>query len=154
TTLIVMPMFHNGGLWPLLTHLYRGGKAVLHRRFREAEALAALERYRVSVLNLVPTTLARMIAAPSFATTDLSSLRLVMHGGGPIVLDALKAAMRALGPQKLFTSLGSTESNGMITAFSTTEHALEGELATKLGSVGREAVGVEVRILDGEGREQ
>ena len=154
TTLIVMPMFHNGGLWPLLTHLYRGGKAVLHRRFREAEVLEAIERHRVSVLNLVATTLARMLAAPSFATTDLSSLRLVMHGGGPITLDALKTAMQTLGAQRIFTSLGSTESNGMITAFSTTEHALEGPLLAKLSSVGREAVGVEVRILDSAGREQ
>lgn len=42
----------------------------------------------------------------------------------------------------------------MLTSFPTTEHALEGPLAEKLGSVGRDAIGVDIRVVDEDGNEQ
>lgn len=152
-TLLFMPLFHNGGLWPLLTHFYRGGSVVLQPRFQEAPVLAAIEAYRVTVLNLVPTMLTRLLAHADFAKTDLSSLRLVMHGGGPISRELLRRMMQVFGAKRVYTSLGCTEANGMLSSFPAEDHALEGPLAGKLGSVGREAIGVEIRILGEDGRE-
>jgi long-chain acyl-CoA synthetase len=41
----------------------------------------------------------------------------------------------------------------MLTSFPTNEHALDGPLAAKLASVGRDAIGVEIKIVDDNGDE-
>lgn len=153
-TLLFMPLFHNGGMWPLMTHFYRAGTVVLQPRFQEAPVLAAIARHRVTVLNVVPTMLMRLFEYPDFAGADLSSLRLVMHGGGPIGPGLLKKTMETFGATRIYTSLGCTEANGMLTSYPTQDHALEGPLATKIGSVGRDAIGVEIRIVDEDGLEK
>jgi acyl-CoA synthetase (AMP-forming)/AMP-acid ligase II len=153
-TLLFMPLFHNGGLWPLMTHFYGVGTVVLQPRFQEQAVLTAISRHRVTVLNVVPTMLARLFEHAEFAATDLSSLRLVMHGGGPIGHALLKKTMETFGPTRIYTSLGCTEANGMLTSFPTRDHALEGPLAGKIGSVGRDAIGVEIRIVGDDGVEK
>jgi long-chain acyl-CoA synthetase len=75
----------------------------------------------------------------------------IMYAGAPIPLHQLKEAMGVLGPHRFYTGLGATEaSTGGLLAFSTAEHALalDGPLADKLGSVGRDSTGVEVMIVD------
>ncbi len=61
--------------------------------------------------------------------------------------------MKILGPHRFYNSLGSTESNGNLISMRTSEHALEGPKAAKLGSVGKDAVGVEITIVDDNGKE-
>ena len=75
-TLVVMPLFHNGGLWPTLTHFYRGATVLLADRFQEKKVLECVEQKKVTFLNLVPTMLLRMISHPDFGKYDLNSARL------------------------------------------------------------------------------
>lgn len=154
--LLVMPMFHAGGLWPLLAHAYRGAKTIILPRFDEENVLQMIEKERITFLNLVPTTLRRIAIRPDLRKYDLSSLRVLMYAGAPIPLHQLKEAMHILGPHRFFTGLGATEAGcGGILSFSTHEHALalDGPLADKLGSVGRDAMNMEVRIVDEQGKE-
>ena len=137
----------------MMTHFLRGGRVILQQRFNEADVFKAVERDKITFLNLVPTMLSRLISHPDLSKYDLGSIRLIMHGGGPITMELVEKSMRALGPQRFYTSLGSTEANGMLTSFPTREHALDGTLAAKLSSVGRDGFGVEVKIVDPEGRE-
>src|SRR5208283_4849197 len=56
----------------------------------------------------------------------------------------------------LYTGLGATEAScGGMLSMTTAEHAktLGGPLSDKLGSVGRDSMGMEVRIVDDEGKE-
>ncbi len=152
-TLLVMPLFHNGGLWPTMTHFYRGATVFLLPRFDVDKVLQMVEKERITLLNLVPTMLMRIISHPDLSKYNLESLRLIMYAGAPIALEQLKKAMRILGEHRFYNALGCTEANGQLTSFPTTEHALEGPLAEKLGSVGRDAIGVEVRIVDDRGNE-
>jgi long-chain acyl-CoA synthetase len=154
--LLVMPMFHAGGYWPTLAHCFTGAKTIILSRFDEEKVLRTVERERITFLNLVPTTLRRIIMRPDLKDYDLSSLRVIMYAGAPIPLHQLKEAMAFFGPHRFYTGLGATEaSTGGMLAFTTAEHAqaLNGPLATKLGSVGRDSTYVEVRIVDDEGKE-
>ncbi len=154
--LLVMPMFHAGGYWPTMAHCFTGAKTIILSRFDEEKVLRTVEKEKVTVLNLVPTTLRRILVRPDLKEYDLSSLRVLMYAGAPIPLHQLKEAMGALGPHRFYTGLGATEaSTGGLLAFSTAEHALalDGPLADKLGSVGRDSTGVEVRIIDDNGQE-
>jgi acyl-CoA synthetase (AMP-forming)/AMP-acid ligase II len=149
--LLVMPLFHAGGLWPILAHFYRGAKTIILPRFDEDQVLQMIEKEKVTFLNLVPTTLRRLAIRPDLKNYNLESLRVIMYAGAPIPLHQLKEAMRILGPHRFYTGLGATEAGcGGMLSLTTAEHALtfDGPLAGKLGSVGRDSMGIEVRIVD------
>jgi acyl-CoA synthetase (AMP-forming)/AMP-acid ligase II len=154
--LLVMPLFHAGGLWPTLSHFYRGAKTILLPRFDEDRVLQIVEKEKVTFLNLVPTTLRRLTIRPDLKNFNLDSLRVIMYAGAPIPLHQLKEAMNILGPHRFYTGLGATEAGtGGMLSLTTAEHAsaLDGPLADKLGSVGRDSMGVEVKIVDDNGME-
>jgi acyl-CoA synthetase (AMP-forming)/AMP-acid ligase II len=149
--LLVMPMFHAGGLWPLITHFYRGATTVILPRFDEEKVLEMIEKERITFLNLVPTTLRRLSLRPDLNKYDLKSLRVIMYAAAPIPRHQLKEAMRIFGPHRFNTGLGATEAScGGMLNIDVGEHAmaLDGPLAGKLGSVGRDSMGIEVKIVD------
>jgi acyl-CoA synthetase (AMP-forming)/AMP-acid ligase II len=152
-TLLVMPLYHNGGLWPLMVHFYRGGRVILLERFDVEEVLALVEKEKVTFLNLVPTTLIRLVSHPDFEKYDLDSLRTIMYAGAPIALSKIQEAMRKLGEHRFYTGLGSTEASGSMLSLPNSEHALEGPMAEKLSSVGRDSINVEVKVVDSKGRD-
>jgi long-chain acyl-CoA synthetase len=152
-TVLVMPLYHNGGLWPTMSTIYRGGMNILLPHFDLEAMLKTIEEKKVTFLNLVPTMLLRMVSHPNLSAYNLESLRLIMYAGAPIPLGQLKKAMQTLGPHRFYNSLGSTEASGNLASFPTTEHALEGPMASKLGSVGKDAMGVEIAIVDEKGTE-
>jgi acyl-CoA synthetase (AMP-forming)/AMP-acid ligase II len=152
-SLLVMPMYHNGGFWPTMTIVHRGATNVLMPRFDPDAVMKRIEEDKVTLLNLVPTMLLRIVSHPTLSEYKLDSLRLIMYAGAPIPLEQLKKAMRILGPQRFYNSLGCTEASGNLLSFPTSDHALEGPLAGKLGSVGKDAWGVEVTIVDVDGEE-
>ncbi len=152
-TALAMPIYHNGGLWPTMSITYRGGTLILLPRFDLDSMLEIIQERKVTFLNLVPTMLLRLVSHPKLSSYNLESLRTVMYAGAPIPLEQLKNAMRILGPHRFYNSLGSTESNGNLISMRTTEHALEGPKASKLGSVGKDAMGVQIAIVDDQGNE-
>jgi fatty-acyl-CoA synthase len=152
-TVLVMPLYHNGGLWPTMTTVYRGGVNILLPHFDLEAMLKTIEEKKVTFLNLVPTMLLRMVSHPNLTDYNLESLRLIMYAGAPIPLEQLKRAMRILGPHRFYNSLGSTEASGNLISFPTLEHALDGPKARKLGSVGKDAMGVDIAIVDEQGNE-
>jgi acyl-CoA synthetase (AMP-forming)/AMP-acid ligase II len=153
TTVLAMPIYHNGGLWPTMSTVYRGGTIILMPRFDLEALLQIIKGQKVTFLNLVPTMLLRIVSHPKLSSYNLDSLRAIMYAGAPIPLEQLKNAMKILGPHRFYNSLGSTESNGNLISMRTSEHALEGPKASKLGSVGKDAMGVEIAIVDEQGKE-
>jgi long-chain acyl-CoA synthetase len=152
-TLLVMPLYHNGGLWPTMVHFYRGGRVILVPKFDVEEVLSILEKEKVSFLNLVPTTLMRLMYYPDLGKYNLSSLKTIMYAGAPIALSKIQEAMHRLGEHRFYTGLGCTEASGSILSLPNHDHALEGPMAEKLSSVGQDSIGVEVRVVDGQGRD-
>ena len=140
------PIYHAAPLkWSAAVHAL-GGTVVLMERFDAEAALAAIERYRVTVTQMVPTMFVRMLQLPERIRSerDISSLRLAVHAGAPCPPDVKDAMIDWWGPI-LVEYYGSTEGHGVsiITAQ---------EAKTKRGSVGKAALGV-VHICDDDGAE-
>jgi fatty-acyl-CoA synthase len=140
------PIYHAAPLkWSAAVHAL-GGTVVLMERFDAEASLAAIERYRVTVTQMVPTMFVRMLQLPEAVRRkwDISSLRLAVHAGAPCPPD-VKDAMIDWWGTILVEYYGSTEGHGVsiITAQ---------EAKTKRGSVGKAALGV-VHICDDDGAE-
>jgi fatty-acyl-CoA synthase len=115
-------------------------------RFDAEEALAAIERFRVTVTQVVPTMFVRMLQLPEPTRTayDVSSLRVAVHAAAPCPPDVKDAMIAWWGPI-LVEYYGATEQHG--TTVITTS-----EWQTKRGSVGKAAMGV-LHICDDDGNE-
>lgn len=81
----VLPQFHVGGwnVQPLLAW-WKGAKVVLEPSFDAGRALELIAAKGVTTMMGVPATYLFMAEHPSFATTDLSSLRMAVVGGAPL----------------------------------------------------------------------
>ncbi|TQC45204.1 acyl-CoA synthetase [Rhodococcus sp. WS4] len=123
-----------------------GGTVVMMEKFDAEAALAAIEKYAVTIAQFVPTMFVRMLQLPEKARTahDTSSIRLALHAAAPCPPEVKQAMIDWWGPV-LFEYYGSTEQNGM-TFVSTPEWL------TKKGSVGKAVIG-EVHICDDAGAE-
>jgi long-chain acyl-CoA synthetase len=140
------PIYHTAPLKWCASVQALGGTVVLMERFDAEEALAAIERFRVTVTQMVPTMFVRMLQLPEQTRTayDVSSLRVAVHAAAPCPPDVKDAMIAWWGPI-LVEYYGATEQHG--TTVITT-----GEWQTKRGSVGKAAMGV-LHICDDDGRE-
>ena len=134
--LCTLPLSHVGGLAILLRSAIYGTTVVLHERFETMTALEAIERDRVTLASLVPTTLERLLDAGLKAPNPL---RVALIGGGPLP-PALAVQTRAAG-------IPAAQTYGMTEACSQVATSLPGEPET----AGRPLVGQRVEIApDGE----
>lgn len=151
--LISTPLCHAGAVFMLMTYMMLGCTQVIMDSFDPQRWVEEVERRRVTVAMLVPTMINRLLEHPGIGHADLSSLRCVFYGGGPMPLAVLKRALDRLG-------CGFTQGYGLTETLEATflvaaDHVPDGTEAQRrrLGSAGREAVGAEVRIVDDEGRD-
>lgn len=81
----ILPQFHVGGwnVQPLLAW-WKGAKVVLEQDFDPGRALDLIATKRVTTMMGVPANYMFMAEHPSFADTDLSSLRMAVVGGAPM----------------------------------------------------------------------
>jgi long-chain acyl-CoA synthetase len=122
-----------------------GADVVLMERFEPEDFLRLVERHRVTSTFMVPTQFVRLLRLPEAVRRryDVSSLRLVCHGAAPVPIETKRKMIDWLGPV-LFEFYGGTEGGGcMIDSNDWLAHP---------GSVGRPRPGVQVRILDEEGK--
>lgn len=73
--------------------LVQGGSLVFHETFSPDETLAAIERDRITTWIGVPSMFQMIVSSSKFATTDLSSVRLVLWGGAAMpksIIDTLR----------------------------------------------------------------
>ncbi|NKY58470.1 acyl-CoA synthetase [Nocardia flavorosea] len=123
-----------------------GGTLVVLERFDAEEALAAIERYRVTHSQWVPTMFVRMLKLDEAvrARYDVSSLRVAVHAAAPCPVEVKQKMIDWWGPV-LYEYYASTEGNGA--TFIDSEQWLR-----KPGSVGPAGLGA-VRICGDDGAE-
>ena len=140
------PLYHAAPLrWSMTVHRV-GGTVVLMDKFDAAEALAAIERYRVTHAQFVPTHFVRMLKLPEAerAAHDVSSLRCAIHAAAPCPVPVKRAMIAWWGPV-LFEYYAGSEGNGM-TAINSAEWL------DRPGSVGRAMHGI-VHVCGEDGEE-
>ena len=114
-------------------------------------ALEVIQRERVSAFLGITTMLNWMMAVDDFESYDLSSLRNIQYGGGPMPATVVKAALEAF-PCTLIQGYGQTE--GMTMCFLSQEDhfdAVNGNHPERLNSCGREGFVTSVRVVDETG---
>jgi fatty-acyl-CoA synthase len=142
-TLAVLPLFHVGGLCiQVLPTLAAGGALKLQPRFDADAWFDDVAQWRPTTSLLVPATMRALIEHPRWAAADLSSLAFV-NSGSQIVPRPLIDAFQARG-LPVCQVYGATET-GPVTLVLRPHEAL-----AHPGSVGRPALAVEVKLVDGE----
>lgn len=135
-----------------MNYLAHGCPVVL-MNFDAKTALEIIQRERVSAFLGITTMLNWMMAVEGFSNYDLSSLRNIQYGGGPMPETVVKAALEAF-PCTIIQGYGQTE--GMTMTFLSQEdheRAVNGEHPERLNSCGREGFVTRIRVVDENGND-
>lgn len=151
--LVGTPLYHMGAVFMAVTYMMLGCTQVILEYFDPAAWLAALQKRKASVALLVPTMINAVLNHPKLAEYDLSSLRLIFYGGGPMPPAVLRRALERMrcGFTQGYGLTETLEATFLVTA----DHVLDGspQQEKRLSSAGREAVSAEVRIVDAAGKD-
>jgi long-chain acyl-CoA synthetase len=138
------PAYHASHCGWAMTALYVGATTVLMPSWDARDWLALVERHRATRSFMVPAHFIRVLEVPEAerSSYDLSSLRIVVHGGAPCPVDVKRRFLSTV-PAEVWELYGGSE--GGATAIG------PDEWLAHPGSVGRPWPGTEVRVLDGTG---
>ncbi len=149
TLLLALPQFHIGGLWWAIQGYSVGAAGVIVDTFVAWQALQLIERHQVTKAVLVPSMIQLMLEEPGCAQTDLSSFKGLLYGGSPIAPPLLRKAMEIFGCD-FFQIYGLTETGNMAVCLRPADHCPEG--SPRMKAAGRPLPGVEIKVIDGQGR--
>ncbi|WP_445191965.1 acyl-CoA synthetase [Sphingomonas sp. Tas61C01] len=140
------PLYHAAPLrWSMAVHQI-GGTVVVMEHFDPEQALACIERYRITHAQWVPTHFIRMLKLPAKtrARYDMSSLRAVWHAAAPCPIPVKQAMIDWWGPI-VGEYYAGTEGNGFCAISAP-------EWLTHRGSVGRNLTAL-TKICGDDGEE-
>ncbi|HEX3179384.1 MAG TPA: AMP-binding protein [Methylomirabilota bacterium] len=144
--LVAGPLYHSApGGFASYAHMV-GATVVVMRKFDAEDALRHIARHRCTTTFMAPTLLKRIVDLPADvrARYDVSSMRSIVVAAAPCPMRVKEQIAAMFGPV-LYEFYGSTELG--INTVLRPEDVLR-----KPGSCGRAAPGVELAVLDDDGR--
>ena len=140
------PLYHAAPLVFSMTTQSIGGCVVICEKFEPVALLQAIERFKVTHMQMVPTMFVRLLKLPESQRSgiDCSSLECVIHAAAPCPVPIKQQMIDWWGPI-LYEYYGGSEGNGA--TYITSEEWLK-----KRGSVGRAQWGI-LHICDDDGEE-
>lgn len=147
------PMFHLADMLMTTCLLIRGNTHVMLSQFRPDALLDLVAAHHVTDTLLVPSMLQMVVDHPALAGRSFSSLRNILYGASPASPALLERVRAAFPAVRLTQGYGMTESAAFITTLPWHQHLLEPGQPNRLGSAGRAALDVVVRIVDPDGQE-
>ena len=150
----VPPMFHSAELVKTVYFMQGSANAYLPK-FDPDALLRTIEEFRVTFALLVPTMLMLTLQSGKVPHYDVSSLKQIIYGASPMSADWVKAAFAAFPDVEIAQGYGLTETAPLLTMLDHQSHvdALEQGNTARLSSCGRALDGVELKIVDNNGRE-
>ncbi len=141
------PLYHVGALDLTTTSLIAaGGTVIIHRSFDAAAVVEELETSRVSTVWLAPAMVNAIMALPDVERRDLSSVRLIINGGEKMPIPLIEKI------QRTFPSAWFADAYGLTETVSGDTFLDRESIVSKLGSVGRPCLFLELDIWDDHGR--
>ena len=141
-----LPLYHSFGQTSgLNTAIASGSCLTLLPRFEPGRALEILQRDRVTVFLGVPTMYAALLRHPDAATADLHRLRLCVSGGASLPVELMREFEDRFGCT-ILEGYGLSETSPVATF----NHPGR---PRKPGSIGTPIAGVEVRVVDPDGKD-
>ncbi len=148
-TLIVLPLFHIFAMTVLmLAGIYRGASAILLPRFDAEAVFGHLQKHKVTVFAGVPTMYWGLLnyADPKFDYDLIAkTLRICASGGASLpvkVLEEFEARFKV----PIIEGYGMSEGSPVVTFNQV-------DLGRKPGSIGKAVWGVQVKLVDPDGKE-
>ena len=140
------PLYHVGALDLTTTSLIAAGATtIIHRVFDAAAVVDELERSRVTTVWLAPAMVNAIMALPDIDRRDLSSVRLIINGGEKMPVPLIERL------QRTFPSAWFADAYGLTETVSGDTFLDRDSLVTKLGSVGRPCLYLDLDIWDAHG---
>jgi long-chain acyl-CoA synthetase len=140
----VLPQAHAAGLVAAVVSQSYGLRSVLLRWFTPEGFFDAVARYGVTSTALVPAMMVMLLEHPDADRYDLSTLEEVAVGAAPCPIELVQSFQQRFGVRAREV-YGLTEAAAVVTAN-------RRSLPVKPGSAGPPIPGVEVRIVDEDGR--
>jgi acyl-CoA synthetase (AMP-forming)/AMP-acid ligase II len=138
--LVALPLFHVTALAMAMAHMHAGGANVIVSRFDPAEAVALIDRHRITHVSDFPPVLASLLDAAEKAGSALPSLTHVSGLDAPQTIQRLHEKTKA----QFWTGFGQSETSGFVTIQRVTERP---------GASGRPVPAAQVRLVDEYDRE-
>jgi acyl-CoA synthetase (AMP-forming)/AMP-acid ligase II len=140
------PLYHVGALDLTTTTLIAAGAStIIHRAFDAAAVVDEIERSRVTTVWLAPAMVNAIMALPDIEQRDLSSVRVIINGGEKMPIPLIERL------QRTFPSAWFADAYGLTETVSGDTFLDRDNLVTKLGSVGRPCLYLELDIWDEDG---
>jgi acyl-CoA synthetase (AMP-forming)/AMP-acid ligase II len=114
--------------------------------------LEAIPRYGVTDSVFVPAVLQFLLITPGCEDADFSSLRTILYGASPISEEVLVASVARFGC-KFVQAYGLTETDGAAVVLPAEDHDPNGPNRHRLRAAGIPLPGVELRVVDDEGKD-
>src|SRR5205823_7939733 len=108
-TLGVMPLYHTMGVRSLLAMSLIGGTFICLPRYDSRQALALIEKEKISNLYLVTTLYHDLVHNEALSATDVSSVRKLGFAGASMTDGLLKKLNGAFRPELFVNHYGSSE---------------------------------------------
>jgi acyl-CoA synthetase (AMP-forming)/AMP-acid ligase II len=140
------PLYHVGALDLTTTSLIAAGATtIIHRVFDANDVVDEIERSRVATVWLAPAMVNAIMALPDIEQRDLSSVRLIINGGEKMPIPLIERL------QRTFPAAWFADAYGLTETVSGDTFLDRASIVTKLGSVGRPCLYLELDIWDEHG---
>jgi fatty-acyl-CoA synthase len=140
------PLYHVGALDLTTTSLVAAGATtIMHRVFEAPAVVDEIERSRVTTVWLAPAMIKDILALPDIEHRDLSSVRVIINGGEKMPIPLIERL------QRTFPAAWFADAYGLTETVSGDTFLDRDSIVTKLGSVGRPCLYLELDIWDEHG---
>jgi len=143
----VLPFFYSYGNSILLTHVAAGASLVVNQNFIYPNViLDQMVEYEVTGFSGVPSTFAILLNRSAIDNYSFPKLRYLTQAGAAMSPALARRLGKVFPGAEIFIMYGQTEASARLAYLS------PGDLGTKPGSIGKAIPGVELLLLDKEGK--
>jgi acyl-CoA synthetase (AMP-forming)/AMP-acid ligase II len=140
------PLYHVGALDLTTTTLIAvGATTIVHRTFDAARVVDEIERSKVTAIWLAPAMVRAILDLPGIEQRDLSSVRVLIGGGEKMPIPFIDRI------ERVFSKAWFADAYGLTETVSGDTFLDKASLRTKLGSVGRVCLYLDLDIWDEQG---
>lgn len=138
---VVLPFFYCFGASLLHTHLRAGGSVVVSNHIFLGEVIHDLQRYECTGFAGVPSTYQILVHKTPFLNEKFPHLRYFAQAGGALADRYIRQVTDAFPDKEFYVMYGATEATARLSFLP------PGELAAKMGSIGRGIPGVRLEVV-------
>jgi len=110
--MVLTPMFHLTGMLPVVRGMSLGATIHIMGKWNVDTAFDMIETSGLSRIAFVPTMLWDMIQSPRATPDNLSALRHLAYGGGPLNMELVDEIRRRMPQSVITNTYGQTENTG------------------------------------------